>query len=609
MAVLRITNLAAMTLVSLLVSAEPVRAADWSFDAVERVVAISDIHGAYEAMVRTLRSARVIDNDLAWSGGDTHLVVVGDLLDRGPNSRQAMDLLMRLENEAIAADGRVHVLLGNHEAMNLTGDLRYVSVGEYAAFAAEESAEEREQRFQAYQELRADNDVPIEEQRLKFDERFPPGFFAHRKAFASDGKYGSWLLSKPIMIVINDTAYVHGGVSPMIGEIGLQGVNERLHGELVRYVTQVEKLINAELLLPTDSFYDHPKLLKAVTTVLTTDVDLAAAVKDVITLNESDVHAPNGPLWYRGNVACNEVIEADKLDASLAAVGAERVVIGHTPTQGRRILERLDGRVIEVDTGMLNNYYAGQGNALVIAGEQLTVINESGETWPSPTPHPRYVGQRPGEALGTEAIEKLLASGEVLATRDDASGRKIVSVSDGASKIDAVFAKRAGRNFYPEVAAYRLDLLLELGTVPVTVKRAINGVEGSLQFLPAGVTDEVRRRETGRGGSAMCPLNDQWDAMLVFDALILNEGRFGTTILYDQSTWQLLLVGHANAFGTSKGRPKHLAEVSLKIGRSWTEALVALTDDVLAERLGDVLDKRRMRALGERRDSLQQQGQ
>lgn len=609
MAVLRLTNLAAMTLVALLVSAEPVRAADWSFDGVERVVAISDIHGAYEAMVRTLRSARVIDNDLAWSGGDTHLVVVGDLLDRGPNSRQAMDLLMRLENEAMAADGRVHVLLGNHEAMNLTGDLRYVSVGEYAAFAAEESAGEREQRFQAYQELRANNDVPIEEQRLKFDERFPPGFFAHRKAFASDGKYGSWLLSKPIMIVINDTAYVHGGVSPMIGEIGLQGVNERLHGELVSYVTQVEKLIDAELLLPTDSFYDHPKLLKAVTTMLTTDVDLAAAVTDVITLNESDVHAPNSPLWYRGNVACNEVIEADKLDASLHAVGAERVVIGHTPTDGRRILERLDGRVIEVDTGMLNNYYAGEGNALVIAGEQLTVINESGETWPSPAPHPRYVGQRPGEALGTEAIEKLLASGEVLATRDDASGRKIVSVSDGASKIDAVFAKRAGRNFYPEVAAYRLDLLLELGTVPVTVKRAIDGVEGSLQFLPAGVTDEVRRRETGRGGSAMCPLSDQWDAMLVFDALILNEGRFGTTIQYDQTTWQLLLVGHANAFGTSKGRPKHLAEVSLKIGRSWKEALAALTDDVLAERLGDVLDKRRMRALGERRDLLQQQGQ
>jgi metallophosphoesterase superfamily enzyme len=99
----------------------------WHFNQVERVVAISDIHGAYEAMAQTLQSATVIDDALSWSGGRTHLVIVGDILDRGPESRRAMDLLMRLEDEAGKAGGSVHVLIGNHEAMNLSGDLRYVS--------------------------------------------------------------------------------------------------------------------------------------------------------------------------------------------------------------------------------------------------------------------------------------------------------------------------------------------------------------------------------------------------------------------------------------------------------------------------------------------------
>ena len=94
-------------------------------------------------MVEALTAAEIVDGELAWSGADAHLVIVGDILDRGPDSRAAMDLLMKLETEAEAAGGRVHVLIGNHEAMNLVGDLRYVAAAEYAAFAEEEQAEER----------------------------------------------------------------------------------------------------------------------------------------------------------------------------------------------------------------------------------------------------------------------------------------------------------------------------------------------------------------------------------------------------------------------------------------------------------------------------------
>ena len=102
-------------------------AAPWRFDDVTRVVAISDVHGDFAAMTATLQRADILDADRNWSGGDAHLVVVGDLLDRGPDSRNAMDLLIRLEAEAVASGGQVHVLIGNHESMLLTGGHAFTS--------------------------------------------------------------------------------------------------------------------------------------------------------------------------------------------------------------------------------------------------------------------------------------------------------------------------------------------------------------------------------------------------------------------------------------------------------------------------------------------------
>src|SRR5215469_10729313 len=101
---------------------------------VERVVAVGDVHGDYEQLVAVLKTAALIDDQLNWTGGKTHLVQNGDLLDRGPDSRKAMDLLIRLEKQAGEAGGYVHALIGNHEAMNVYGDFRYTSAGEFAAF-------------------------------------------------------------------------------------------------------------------------------------------------------------------------------------------------------------------------------------------------------------------------------------------------------------------------------------------------------------------------------------------------------------------------------------------------------------------------------------------
>src|SRR4029434_7702368 len=83
----------------------------------ERVVAVGDIHGAFDGFVAILRAAQIIDSRNRWSGRRAVLVQTGDVLDRGPDSRKAIDLLRQLERDAQRAGGRVVSLLGNHELM------------------------------------------------------------------------------------------------------------------------------------------------------------------------------------------------------------------------------------------------------------------------------------------------------------------------------------------------------------------------------------------------------------------------------------------------------------------------------------------------------------
>ncbi|MDJ0699304.1 MAG: metallophosphoesterase [Woeseiaceae bacterium] len=578
----------------------PALAGEWHFNGVQRVVALSDVHGAYDAMLNTLREAQVIDGENDWSGGETHLVVTGDLLDRGPDSRSAMDLLMRLEHQAIAAGGRVHVLIGNHEAMNLTGDLRYVSLGEYSRFADEETADERKHWRDAIAARGQELNVEA------FDARFPRGFFAHRRAFRADGQYGEWLLEKPVIVVINGTAFVHGGIHPNTAELGLDVVNERLVGDLADYVTDIATLTDAGVFLPDDGIREQVAALNAWVAPPDTSPGTLDAVNRLRGLQDSSLAMLDEPLWYRGNVGCSEVIEARRLERALQAIGASRVVIGHTPTDSRQVLQRFDGMIVEIDTGMLNAYYEGKGHALIIEGDDLSVVSQAGTRFDDPLPHPRRVGDRP-KGMTAGDIETLLATGEVLSRQETEfsyATRTTVEVSDGSDTIRAIFLPRPRRGFYPNVAAYRLDRLLGLGMVPVAALREVDGKQGSLHFLPAKTIDEQRRSSSGYGAGAWCPLNDQWQAMYVFDALIYNEGRSLERMLYATDRFKLILIEHQNAFANRKGVPRHLENAGITITEGWRDVLSSLSREVLQQELGDVLDKGRLRALDSRRKNL-----
>src|ERR1700674_1948756 len=123
----------------------------------ESVVAIGDVHNDFDDFVAILRHTGLTDQQNHWTGGKTTFVQVGDLLDRGPKPREVMDLMMALEKEAVQAGGRVVGLLGNHEVMNIMGDLRYVTPVNYASFADGNSEKRQKAAFLEYVKWRGNH--------------------------------------------------------------------------------------------------------------------------------------------------------------------------------------------------------------------------------------------------------------------------------------------------------------------------------------------------------------------------------------------------------------------------------------------------------------------
>lgn len=177
-----------------------------TFSGVERVVAVGDVHGDVDALREVLRLAGLIDKKDRWIGGKAHLVQTGDIPDRGERTRDAFELLMRLEKEALAAGGRVHVLLGNHEVMNMLGDLRYVTPGELASFAGAVT----------------EPDAP----------GTPRGLKGHQAAYGPQGRYGRWLRTHAAVVRINDTLFVHGGIAPEVPAKTLTELNRWVRQDL-----------------------------------------------------------------------------------------------------------------------------------------------------------------------------------------------------------------------------------------------------------------------------------------------------------------------------------------------------------------------------------------
>jgi hypothetical protein len=363
-----------------------------------RIVAIGDVHGAIDELRALLEAADLTDVNQHWTGGNDTLVQTGDLTDRGAGVRAVLDLMMRLETEAEEAGGQVLVVLGNHETMSLMANLRDTTPELLAAFADPESESRREEGYADYLalvEARADALGPLAPEllsRAAWMDAHPPGFLEYIDAFGPDGRYGDWLRSKPVVVQVGDSIFLHGGLHPS-GPKDLDDINKQARRELETYDRQRRQLIERGLILPFSTFQEvlatvSVELVRWSTLIspagppapgpgirISSDereeIDLLLAVQD---LSEWSIVDENGPVWFRGLARWDEQEDLPRVRGLTERYKAARIVVGHTPQASGRIIARFENRVFLIDTGMLASAYAGRPSALQVDGSELTAI-------------------------------------------------------------------------------------------------------------------------------------------------------------------------------------------------------------------------------------------
>jgi hypothetical protein len=308
-----------------------------------RIVAVGDLHGDFSAWRDIARAAGIVDARGRWAGGKATLVQTGDIADRGPKTLAIIRDIRRLEREARAAGGEVIVLVGNHEAMNVIGDLRYVTPEEFEAFADGRSADRRERLYQqrrveieaAARAAPGGANMKPEDIKAAWLRKTPLGWVEQRLAWSSSGEIGRWVTSIPAVVRIGGTVFVHGGLSAEYAQLSLDQINDQVRTAIRAADQSPRSIISDEL----------------------------------------------GPLWYRGLISRSPTlvdarvlapgrpaIEAE-LDSVLRAYGAKRLVIGHTPSLNGIIVSHR-GRLIRIDSGN-SAHYGGQLSYLEIVGDRV----------------------------------------------------------------------------------------------------------------------------------------------------------------------------------------------------------------------------------------------
>jgi len=301
-----------------LVFAEARQIDEFQWEGVDRIVAIGDLHGDYDNYIATLSAAGLIDKKGKWSGGKTHFVQTGDIPDRGPDTQKIIKHIRKLGKQALKKGGRVHNLIGNHEAMNVYGDLRYVHDGEFEAFVSRGSAKLRERVFEINLQNIQNNDPEMfaalpENFQEEWNLKHPLGWVEHRQAWDPawnpEGEISSWVLENKVAVRINDNIFLHGGISGFYCQNSLDSMTEKVVGKLGQYDPRYPGILEDEF----------------------------------------------GPLWYRGLSGVDPTALDETVDAILARHKVNHIVVGHTPTSGV-IWPQYEGRVVMIDTGIARAY-------------------------------------------------------------------------------------------------------------------------------------------------------------------------------------------------------------------------------------------------------------
>ena len=336
----------------------------WEWSGIERVVVIGDLHGDYDNFVKILKGTGIVDQELHWAAEKTHLVQTGDIMDRYNYAKKILDLLMRLEKEAEVAGGMVHVLLGNHEEINLTGAVfnsnsDSITLDQFISFLPDSYRKQQEDSLRKkITKLRVQGRRISEKQTIDAFWNSQIKDPSAQRLYVSNlnKEYGPWLHRLNVAIKINDVIFVHGGISEKYSQWGLREINDRYRMELTDICRALRNSAPPRIFQP------------------------------------SIVYRGDSPLWYRELATVPEADLQEEVDAILANLGAKTMIIAHTPTIPRTQsdMRRFGGKVWIVDTG-ISRVYRGKATALIIQNGYFNVWGlgdeKNNETAPA---HPSF---------------------------------------------------------------------------------------------------------------------------------------------------------------------------------------------------------------------------
>lgn len=170
----------------------------WEYDNINKFIVISDLHGQFDTAMSLLKVHKIVDSVGNWIFEDHHLIVAGDHFSRGDKVMEILWFLFKLEKQALAAGGKVHVMLGNHDWMTLNNDLRYLNV--------------------KYVHTSGVFQTP------------------YHKFFTGKSVLGCWLRKKNVIITINDQLIVHAGLSQKVvdANLSVQKINSLFRDSIMK---------------------------------------------------------------------------------------------------------------------------------------------------------------------------------------------------------------------------------------------------------------------------------------------------------------------------------------------------------------------------------------
>jgi hypothetical protein len=363
------------------------------------IVVIGEVQGSAATVTRLLTHLGLADAQGHWTGGDTVLVQTGDLMDGGEHVRAVLDLFMRLQEEAPAAGGRVIVLMGNHEAMNILGELRDVNYLAYQSFAGPESEARQRQAFDDYVAWRQGRARAVGSGEFVFGEDFkaewlathPVGWIEYVEAMGAGGEYGKWLRTLPVAAQFGEVVFIHAGISPEMKGVDLEAINRRAAEEVAAFDEDRASMAKEELCLPTSSAREMVGVVKEeIDYVNSLDasqrtpgnprVARLLELQDLTRWGSWSLLTDQGPLWFRGASKWDETARGAEMAEILDTAGCRRMVTGQSDGKEHLIRSRFDDRVLLTSVDLADDLWAGGGEpaALDIDNGVYTVVTLEG---------------------------------------------------------------------------------------------------------------------------------------------------------------------------------------------------------------------------------------